>query len=41
MKNAVAMTSLHTAVSEGCLGQFSAIMLVLFGPGTLISEEHK
>lgn len=32
------MTSLHTAVSEGCLGQFSEIILVLFGPGTLISE---
>lgn len=38
MKKAVPMASLHTAVSEGCLGQFSEIILVLFGPGTLISE---
>lgn len=32
------MTSLHTAMSEGCLGQFSEMIFVPFGPGTLISE---
>lgn len=32
------MTSLYTAVSEGCLGHFSEIILVLFGPGAFVSE---
>lgn len=32
------MTSLHTAMSEGCLGQFSEMIFVPFGPGTLIIE---
>lgn len=32
------MTSLYTAVSECCLGQFSEIILVPFGSGTFVSE---